>query len=59
MMNEQAECGTCADNLILNVLMFTGMLREHWYFTTWHFTSLFIEKLEKVQITEILNVGKV
>ena len=48
-----------ADNLILSVLMFTGTLREQWYFTTWHFTSVFIEEPEKVQITQILNVGKV
>lgn len=59
MMNEQTECCTCADNLILNVLMFAGMLGEHWCFTMWHFPSAFIEEPGKVQITQILNVGKV
>lgn len=35
-----AERCICADNFILNILMFTGPLGEQQHFTTWHFTSL-------------------
>jgi len=31
---------------------------EHWYFTTWCFTSVLIEEPGKVQITQILDVGE-